>query len=319
MPKYKSFAEALSATPTPIAANDNKPAKKRKEPRYRGTLPALRWLYDNHPGLAESIAVAVKELAVSNWNQESGDDYLEIRPLISEIIRAASDGEHADGTPKWLSPSIERDSDGKSFVQVGTLRFENGALIEYGRTRKDRKLEPREIARPREPLPSKERDPSRYLAGKPAASPLHAEPYQRPITTEPAIPPMYDPQRGVEENRAELRKHGVDGSVAFADLPLRATKCPTAIAKGAEFLGGVVGLSGTSSGGAVNMGDLPARQKGEVMRIVEAIASGATLKEIGERLGLRGVRLDRMAKDSIVDAARVLQAANDNNRKNIAA
>ena len=319
MPKYKSFAEALSAPIPQKAANDNKPAKRRKEPRYRGTLPALRWLYENHPDVAPAVAEAVQALTVSNWDSEAGDDYLEIRPLVSEIIRGASDGEQADGTPKWLSPSIERDSDGKSFVRVGTLRFENGALTEYGRTSNGRRLEPREMARPRDPLPAKERDPSRYLAGKPASSPLHARSYQRLFSGEAAIPPMYDPLLGVEENRAELREHGVDGSVPFEELPFPATRCQTAIAKGAEFLGGVVGLSGTSSGGAVNMGDLPPRQKGEVLRIIDEVASGATLKEIGERMGLVGARVDRMAKGLVVDAARILSAANDNSRKKNAA
>lgn len=315
---YKTFADALSAskqaTP-PVAANDNRPKPKRKESRYRGTLPALRWLYDNHPDVAPAMAEAVQALTVSNWDPEAGDDYIEIRPTIGELVRAATDTD--SGT--WRAPKIEHDKDGNPYIQLGALRFEHGTLVEYGRTRKGRKLEPREMARPRDVQPSMTRDPSRYLAGKPATSPLRAEPYQRPFSGEPALPPMYDPQRDVEANRATLRKLGVDGSVAFADLPYPATMCPPGIAKGAEFLGGVVGLSGTSSSGAVNMGDLPPRQRGEVLRIVDAVASGATLKEIGERMGLIGARVDRMAKDVVVDAAKVLMAVNDNNRKKLAA
>jgi hypothetical protein len=317
---YKTFADALSAPPK--AANDNKPTRKRPEPRYRGTLPALRWLYDNHPDIAPAMADAVQALSVSNWDPEAGDDYLEIRPTIGELVRAATDPEFPadnDGNRNWLTPTIKHDNDGNPYIQLGALRFERGALAEYGRTKKGRKLEPREMSRSRDAQPSPQRDPSRYLAGKPATSPLHAEPYQRPISTAQAIPPMYDPQRGVEANRAELRAFGVDGSVAFADLPFPATMCPPAIAKGAEFLGGVVGLSGTSSSGAVNMGDLPPRQKGEVLRIVDAIASGATLKEIGERMGFNGGYKFRAAGEAIVDAAKVLIAANDNNRKKIAA
>lgn len=323
---YKTFADALSAskqaTPAPTAANDNKPRKQRKESRYRGTLPVLRWLYDNHPDIAEPVAVAIKALAASNWDPEAGDDYLEIRPTIGELVRAATNPEaptNADDTPNWLAPTIKQDKDGNPYVQLGALRFEHGALVEYGRTKKDRKLEPRELVRVRKDAPAAPRDPSRYLAGKPAASPMHAETYRRPISAAAAIPPMYDPQRDVEANRALLRSFGVDGSVPFDGLPFPTTRCPPAIAKGAEFLGGVVGLSGTSSSGAVNMGDLPARQKGEVLRIIDEIASGATLKEIGERMGLKGARPDRAAKEVVIDAARVLQAANDNNRKKIAA
>lgn len=323
MTSYKTFADALTAVPQPkarkrVAGNDN----KRKESRYRGTLPALRWLYETHPDFAEPVAIAVKELSASNWNSEAGDDYLEIRPTIAELTRAASNPDSpqkADGKPNWLEPTPGRDRDGNPYIRLGALRFVRGALVEYGRTRKDRKLEPRDATRPRGDASASSRDPSRYLNGKPAASPLHAEPYQRPISTASAIPPMYDPQRDVKANRALLIELGVDGGVAFEDLPFPATRAPTVTAKGAEFLGGVVGLSGTASSGAVNMGDVPAKQKGEVLLVVEAIAAGATLTEIGERLGLKGVRLDRMAKDAIVEAGRVLKAANENNRKNIAA
>lgn len=317
MATYKTFADALSAPrpakPAPKAANDNQP--KRKESRYRGTLPALRWLYDNYPDVAPAMAEAVQALTVSNWNPEASDDYLEIRPTIGELVRAATDQDSG----AWLAPKVECDKEGNPYIQLGALRFEYGALVEYGRTRKGRKLEPREMSRPRDTQPAATRDPSKYLAGTPArSSPLHAEPYRRPISTAPAITPMYDPQRDVEANRALLRKFGVDGSVPFDKLPIfrdgvQATRCPPAIAKGAEFLGGVVGLSGTSSSGAVNMGDLPPRQKGEVLQIIEYIAAGATLKEIGERMGYRGGYTFRAAAEAIVDAARVLIAANDNN------
>ncbi|MFC3206864.1 hypothetical protein [Aquamicrobium soli] len=324
MATYKTFADALSAPqpakPAPTAANDNHRQPKRKESRYRGTLPALRWLYDNHPDVAPAMADAVQALSVSNWDPEAGDDYLEIRPTVGELVRAATDADCGE----WCAPKVGHDKDGNSYIRLGALRFERGQLVEYGKTRKGRKLEPREMSRPRDTQPAATRDPSKYLAGTPARSPLHAEPYQRPFSVEPALPPMYDPQRDVEANRALLRSFGVDGSVPFDRLPVfgngaRATRCPPAIAKGAEFLGGVVGLSGTSSSGAVNMGDLPPRQKGEVLRIVDAVASGATLKEIGERMGYNGGYKFRAAGEAIVDAAKVLIAVNDNNRKKFAA
>jgi hypothetical protein len=322
MTTYKSFADALTAAPSaPKAANDNKPVRKRKETRYRGTLPALRWLYDNHPDLAEPVADAVQSLEKSNWNPEAGDDYLEIRPSISELVRAASDGTSDDGKPNWLSPTIETDKDGNSYIQLGALKFVRGALEEYGRTARDAKLAPRDRARDRVDAATETRDPHRYVLHTKATtpSPLRAEPCQRPFSGEPALAPMYDPQRGVEANRAILRSFGVDGSVAFEDLPFPATKCPVAIAKGAEFLGGVASPSGNSSSGAVNMGEVPEPPKGEVRRVVEEIASGATLKDIGERMGMDMARPDRAAKELIVGAARVLVASNDNSRKKNAA
>jgi hypothetical protein len=36
------------------------------------------------------------------------------------------------------------------------------------------------------------------------------------------------------------------------------------------------------------------------------------LKDIGERMGLDGARVDRAAKDALVNAARALVASNDN-------
>jgi hypothetical protein len=310
-PKYRTFADALTAKPTPRVANDN---RKPAQPRYRGTLPALRWLYDNHPDLAPAMASAVKSLARTDWNTEAVDGGLEMRPTIGEIVRAASTGDEVDGIPVWLDPSIEKDGDGHTFIRIGSLKFDGNELVEYGRTRKDRKLEPRERMSARATAGGGERNAAGYVALRGAVpSPLHAEPYQRPISTESALVPMYDPQRGVEANRALLRKLGVDGSVPFDRLPFPATKCPTAIAPGAEFMGGVVGLSGNSSSGAIlwESRDVP---KGEVRSVVEAVASGAALKDIGERMGYGGGYADRAAKKLLVESAEVLRAANDNNR-----
>lgn len=314
MTTYKSFADALTATPSaPKAANDNRSARKRPEPRYRGTLPALRWLYDNHPDLAPAVADAVQALAVTVWDAEAIDNDQEIRPTVGELMREAIDPE----TGEARAQTVERDIDGNTLVRLGALRFRDGVLIEYGRTVRGRKLEPRDRIVSRDEETSHKRNPAPYMALRGAvSSPLHAEPYRRPFTGEAAIASMYDPQSGVEANRAILRSFGVDGSVEFERLPFRATKCPPAVAKGAEFLGGVVGLSGTSSSGAI-MWEAPVKPKGEVLRIVEAIASGETLKEIGEREGYSGNYAVEVGKRAISDTARVLIAANDNKiRKN---
>lgn len=315
MVKFKTFSDALTAAP--VAANDNKPHKARKqpEPRYRGTLPTLRWLYDNHPDLAESVADAINALQVTGWQPDAVDNDQQIRPTVGELVKASTDPD----TGEHLPQAVERDTDGNTFIRIGALRFRDGELVEYGHTKKGRKLEPRDRIVSRDEEPKQKRNPSSYLAFRGAVpSPLHADTHQRGFSGEPALAPMYDPQTGVESARAELKRHGVDGSVAFENLPFQATRCRTVVAKGADFLGGVVGISGTSSKGAV-MWESPSRPKGEVLRIIEEIASGSTLKEIGERMGLQGARVDRMAKDLVTDAAKVLIAANDNRSKKNAA
>lgn len=310
MTTFKSFTDALAAPrPVPLASNDNKP-RKEPEPRYRGTLPALRWLYDNHPELAEPMAHAVRSLSVSTWEFDAADNDQEIRPSVGELVKAATDPE----TGEWLKPSIETDGAGNTSIRLGSLKFVRGELVEYGETKKGRKLRPRDRVASREDEPAKLRNPNLYVFGTKATtpSPLHATPYQRPFSGEPALAPMYAPQSGVEKARAELAKHGVDGGVAFEDLPFPARKCLSAIADGAEFLGGVSGSSGNASSGAVEMGDVQEAPKGEAWLVVEAVASGATLKDIGERMGFSGVRVDRAAKDAVANAARELVAANDN-------
>lgn len=313
MTTYKSFADALSAPrateqramAAPAAANDNKP----KRIRNNTTLPALRWLYDNHPDLAPAMAAAVKALAYTEWNTEAIDNDMEIRPTVGELMRAAGGNK----------PEIMRDSDGNPYVQLGALKFVRGQLVEYGRTKKGRKLEPRDRIAARNDKPEPKRDARGYIALPGAvASPLAAKPYQRPISDTPAIGPMYDPLKGVEAARDELQRHGVDGGVPFGRLPRIAVRGKAVIAKGAEFLGGVVGSSGTSSKGAI-MWEAPERPKGEVLCIVEEIASGATLKAIGERMGLKGGHGIRTAGSEIIHAAIALKVANDNQRKNIAA
>ncbi|RWO20679.1 hypothetical protein [Mesorhizobium sp.] len=308
MSKFKTFSDALTAAP--VAANDNKRSRKRPEPRYRGTLPALRWLYDNHPELAEPVAEAVQSLAASNWDADAVDNDQEIRPTVGELVRASM----GDGG-EWLATTIDYDSDGNSHVRLGSLKFVRGELVEYGRTKKGRKLQPRDRVTSRTDEPSKNRNPALYVfrTGATTPSPLHAESYQRPFSGEPALAPMYDPQRGVEANRSVLRKYGVDGSVSFEDLPFPATKCPTAIAKGAEFLGGIAQSSGTASSGAI-MWEAPEAKTGEARKVIEEVAAGGNLKEIGLRLGFSEGYADRAAKKLLVEAAEILCAANDNKK-----
>lgn len=321
---YKTFADALSASPsTPKAANDNLP-RKQPEPKYRGTLPALRWLHDNHPEVAEAMARAVKSLTRTTWDTEASDDTQEIRPTVGELINGATEGRDDVGNRIWRNESVEHHSekDGGSVIHLGPLKFRRGELFEYGQTKKGRSLKPRDrMASRGDRIACPPRNTKAYVFGLGATtpSPLHADPLPRNVSGLPALASMYDPLPGVEANRALLRAFGVDGSVPFEDLPFPATKCKPAIADGAEFLGGVVGLSGTSSSGAVDPFDVPERQKGEAWKIVEEVASGATLKDIGERMGFKGGYAIRTAGAAIVDASKALIAANDDRQKKIAA
>lgn len=312
MPSYKTFADALTASPA--AANDNKPKAKpaRKRIRNNSTLPALRWLYDNHPELAEPVADAVQSLAVSNWTADAIDNDQEIRPTVGELMRAATDADTGDALPA----TIEHDSDGNSFILIGALKFRGNELVEYGQTKKGRKLQPRDRAVPRGEEAGAERNPNLYVfhTRPTTPSPLHATSLLRCAVVKPDLSSMYDPQSGVEKARAILESFGVDGTVPFDEMPCPATKCPPAIAKGAEFLGGVVQSSGTASSGAL-MWEGPEAKVGEARKVIEEVAARGTLQSIGESLG-GGIE---EGKAALVEAARFLVAANDNKRKKMRA
>ena len=324
MPPYKTFAEALSATPRPAAtaANDNRP-RKAPEPKYRGTLPALRWLFDNHPDEAAAMARAVDAVRPDCDAPVQDGSRQDIQPSIGELLDAAATGHDEAGNRIWAPMAVESHSaeNGGSVVHLGALRFRRGEMIEFGRTRKGRQLRPRDrLANRDDKTASAPRNIAAYLALRPTTpSPMAAEPLPRNVSGEPAIASMYDPLPGVTANRTELRKMGVDGEVPHDALPVVATMLPAAIAKGASFLGGVSGLSGTGSSGVVGPYDAPERPKGEIRQIVEAVAAGATLKDIGEKMGLKGGHAIRTAGEALVNAAKALMSANDNFRKKISA
>ena len=322
MNAYKTFSDALSFRPAPVAANDNKP-KKQPEPKYRGTLPALRWLHDNHPEFAEAIARAVASLSPAQDDADAIDSVQTIQPSVGELLNAATESKTEEGERNWHEQTYENhpEKNGGPVIHLGSLRFRRGEMIEFGKTKKGRKLQPRDRLTSRDDkVASPPRNVKAYIFGLRATtpSPLHAEPLPRNMSGLPALAPMYDPQPGVEANRALLRSFGVDGSVAFDDLPFRATKCPPAIAKGAEFLSGVVGLSGTSSSGAMDPFETPEKPASEAWRIVEDVASGATLQSMGLRMGYNGTYAVEVGKTALLAAAKALIAANDNHRRKIA-
>lgn len=320
---YKTFADALSAPLiTRVAANDNKP-RKQPEPKYRGTLPALRWLHANHPEAATAVATAIEAIGPTREDADAIDSVQDIQPSIGELLNAATESKTEEGDRIWYKASIDShpDEDGGSMVHLGTLRFRRGEMIEFGRTKKGRKLQPRDRLISRDDkVATQARNTKAYVALRSTTpSPLHADPLPRNMSGLPALAPMYDPQPGVEANRTVLRGFGVDGSVGFDHLPFPATKCSPGIAKGVEFLGGVVGSSGTSSSGSMAPFDSPEKPKGEAWRIVEEVASGATLKDIGIAYGYSSSNASRDGATVLLDAAKALITANDNIRNKSAA
>lgn len=184
-------------------------------------------------------------------------------------------------------------------------------------------------------------DIARYLSLRGAlASPLATEGLRTPMSGEPVLGDFYhhlgrrgpgafmdwksgkideEGRFGVEEAREYLKYYGVDGSVAFEDLPVPATKCPARRARGARFIGGRTGSKPTRT--------TPGRSKvpelipvtGETAIVLEDVAARGNLTSIGVRLGKKRSYADRYGKEALLAAARALVAANDNALKKLAA
>lgn len=316
--KFKSFEEALS-TERNFAfspANDNKP-KKERPARYRGTLPALKWLFKHHAHLAEAFANAIPK-PCTVWSADIADTKQDIRPTVGELMAAVGDGRVR---------VMPRARDSYERISLGNLKFRDGVLIEWNITKKGRRLGPVDRLREGSTDKTSVRNPSFYLKTKACTpSPFEAYHYHRPISNQTAIPPMYDPlpnakpsgkdkhgRFGVAEAREVLKSLGVDGSVAFSMLPYPASKHETVVAKGAGFIGGVSRLSGNSSSGAVSW-EVPEKPKGQIATILEEVAAKGTLKSIGVCLGYSKEYADRAGKAALVEAAEWLAAANDNKK-----
>ncbi|MDX0654208.1 hypothetical protein GOD34_26050 [Sinorhizobium medicae] len=313
--KFKSFSAAFTAERLPKAANDNEPRKPR-QPRYRGTLPALRWLYDSFPELAPALAAALPKPA-SNWSADAEDNSQEIRPTEGELMKAASDAFRVyvrEGIRHiGAGLTVEADEDGER-IALGSLKFRDGRLVEWAVTKKGHKLRPVDRVKAGSGSNSSHRSPQRYLETRATTpSPMQAASLPRNVSDRPVLSPMLDPQAGVEANRELLRSLGVDGSVSFDELPAPATKCETAVAKGAGFLGGISRPSGNSSSGA-QAWEAPEVRQGEVASVVEEVAARGTLKSIGLRLGYAEGYADRAGKAALIEAAKTLAAANDNKK-----
>lgn len=298
--RHGSLAEQLQAAITakpkpPKAANDNKP----RTPRYRGTLPALRWLHDNRPDLAHAVASALPR-EPANWFVDVEPTRQEIRPTIGEIMKATHD-ENGVEMPSTFTAGKEG-----SRAAVGSIKFLNGRMMEWGVTKKGKKLKPTDRSRSTEKKTSKERSPALYLATKSTTpSPLHASHLRRAMSGQPALAPMYDPLPGVEAARRELQSRRVDGSTPAEQLPFAVTFCPQVVAEGASFLGGVCSPSGNSSSGAL-MWDTPEERKSDAAAVLDEVAARGNLKSIGLRLGFKEVDALEGGKAALIELAQIL-------------
>lgn len=308
MARHGSLAEQLAefGKEPPVAANDNRP-KKERPARYRGTLPALRWLWENRPDLAPALANALPRKP-SSWFIEVEPTRQEIRPTIGELMAASHDEDE-----KPLKLTFEQHGN-SCHATIGRLKFRDGLLTEWGATKKGKKLKPTDKPRSTGDKTSKVRSPDFYLS-TPATepSPMVAKHYHRPLSGEPAIAPMYDPLPGVENARELLKSLGLDGATPSGMIEQEVKFGPVVAATGAGFLGGVSSPSGNSSEGAV-MWEAPEERKSSASSVIEEVASSGTLKSIGIRLGYSEGYADRAGKAALVELAEIL-ALTENYKK----
>jgi hypothetical protein len=172
------------------------------------------------------------------------------------------------------------------------------------------------------------------------ASPLTAEGLRSQISDRSILMPMLTPldrrgpsdgidihnqidtlgRFGVEEAREYLRHYGIDGAIAFDDLPFPATKCRPGTAKGARFIAGV--SAGKATQTAPALGKMPEPLSGlskVAEEVLEEVAARGNLTRIGMRLGKSKGYADRYGRKALLAAADELLALNDNSAEKIIA
>lgn len=327
----------------PVAANDNQPPAVLAWPAlerlaHRGDAArafALRhWKNLTYPGsgyLAEPI-------------EDNEPETVEIRPSEAELLRAV--GWTVTGEERWartgkLVPTYEpaeqqsvstRNRNGGTDTRIGSLGFRDGKLIEWGVTAKGRPLQP--VERPRagkggQPTERSEAAIWAYLRISNMRSPLTATPFQRLFSGEPAIMDHYDPlpreepsakdrsgRFGVEEARAVLQEHGVDGTVPFRDLPVPAAMCADGLVPGSQWVGGVKKPKPLGEISAAAGPESPAvrlmeaadhvnhlrRLLREHTKVLDLAITNATSREIGVAMGKAPAYAER-AGPLLIDAA----------------
>jgi len=339
-------APAKPKKPRPIPANDNRvpdvlawPTLERLAHRGdEARVYALRhWKNLNYPGFGY--------IPPEPTDDDTDEPQVEARPSEAELLRAV--GWTVTGSERWqhtgklvntyasadLSPSVKRHRNGTVDIELGDLVFRDGALIEWGRTKRGRALQPVERTRGVKGGEQPGRTDAAILAylRAPATtpSPFSTTSLRRPFSGQPAIVNMYDPlpreapsakdrygRYGVEEARAVLRDHGVDGSVAFEDLPVAATRGPDALVAGSQWVAGVKKPKplGEISAAAGPEGEVSVRIEtgdyvdhlrrilGDHAKVLDLAITDATAKDIGVAMG-KGRAYAEKVGPLLIDAA----------------
>lgn len=318
-----------------VAANDNKPARSLLAwPAFERLYyrEDFRRLYALRYWRNLCFPAPVPECAETT--EASTESTIEIRPSVNELLAAAGDSK----------PSYKRNTNKGTDTTVGALRFRDGKLVEWGTTAKGKPLRPVERQRATRGKAAAGRTEAQVWAylRTPSAipSPLTAKPYQTPFSGERAIGDFYDPLPGVEEGRALLRKHGVDGSVPFERLPFPATRCPDGVVHGPQWVGGMKKPKPLSeiSAAAREMPEMERqietlshidrlhRLLGRHALVLDLAVTDATAKTIGIAMGMspayaerRGSSLIDSAIDALIEAEEMARgeftqtpSANDN-------
>lgn len=236
------------------------------------------------------------------------DRIMEVRPTVMETMAS---------TMRVSVTRVRRKSGwSSSIVRHHQLEFKHGSVVAYykdgkrfraGTALRGEKGSARQIR--------SEASVARYLS----------------LPGEPHIPQWrtHDGGRWVEptERAAEARKQlenlGVDGGVPREKLPGTVTVCPTRIAKGAHWLGGVVAMKKQNQprGAQVNIGDIEAemdrygvaqrlrdRLDPITIELLDCAISPMTAKAIGEQFGKRGKYAERWALRAIDEAIEKIAA-----------
>lgn len=363
-------APAKPKKPTPVPANDNRvpdvlawPTLERLAHRGdEARVYALRhWRNLLYPGSGY--------IPPEPTDDDTDEPHVEVRPSEAELLRAA--GWSVTGSERWehtgrivntyeradLPTEVKRHRNGTVDIELGDLVFRDGALIEWGRTKKGRALRPVERTRGikggEQPGRTEAAIWAYLRAPATTPSPFSATSLRRPFSGERAIMDCYDPlpreepstkdrygRYGVEEARIVLQEFGVDGSVAFDQLPVPATPCPDALVDGLQLVGGVkkpkpLGEISAAAGPECDLSrrietgdyvDHLRRILGDHAKVLDLAIGDATAQEIGIAMGKGrsyaekvGPWLIDAAIDALIAADETARWVIDEKKKKIAA
>ncbi|KAB1086476.1 hypothetical protein F4V91_08560 [Neorhizobium galegae] len=329
----------------PVAANDNKPTPAvlawpaLERLAYRGDMArafALRhWKNLCQPGSVFDPTPTADDAA---------EEQIEVRPSEAETLRAI--GWTVTGEERWpdtgrlvntyepkeATPVSKRNRLGGTDTRLGDLLFRDGKLIQWAVTAKGKALAPIERPRGLKGGQTSERAEAAiwaYLRTADAGSPFSATSLRRPFSGEKAIGECYDPlpreapskkdksgRFGVEEARALLREHGVDGSVPFEELPVPAIRGPDALVPGKQWRGGIkkpkpVGEISAAAGREPEVVRLVEARShldnlrkllGDHARVLDLAIGNATAREIGIAMGKAPAYAEKVGP-MLIDAA----------------